>query len=83
MRASLDTHLLPCLYFTLILFSSFSALSSSASSTCQLQERFQVNSFHKAGDFVLGGLFHMHSDPVYSPEVNFVTNKLDWNCIEL
>ena len=79
MRASLDTHLLSYLNLTLILLSSFSALSSSSSSFCELQEQVHFNSFHKAGDFVLGGLIPIHND-YYFLELNFTSN-LDPNCV--
>ena len=78
MRASLHTCLLPYLNFTLIVFSLFSALSSSASSSCQLQQRLRINSFHMAGDFVLGGLFPIHQDGDLV-EVNFTSKQLDLN----
>ena len=81
MRASLDTHLLSYLNLTLILFSSFSALSSSASSSCELQVPLNLNRFHKAGDFVLGGLFSIHVGTI-DPEVNFTSKKLEQDCWE-
>ena len=79
MRVSPDTHQLSYLNLTLILFSSFSALSSSSSPSCELQVPFILNRFHKAGDVVLGGLFPIHT--VYiPPEVNFTSKKLHPNC---
>ena len=81
MRASLDTHLLSYLNLTLILFSSFSAQSSSASSSCELQVPLNLNRFHKAGDFVLGGLFPIHTGEIY-PEVNFTSKQLEQDCWE-
>ena len=65
MRASLDIHLLSYLYLTLILFSSLSALSSSPSSSCELQAQFNLSRMYKAGDVVLGGVFPFYHQPVY------------------
>ena len=81
MRGSLDTHLLSYLNLTLIFVFSFSTLSSSASSSCELQVPFNLNRFHKAGDFVLGGLFPIHTGEIY-PEVNFTSEQLEQDCWE-
>ena len=81
MRASPDTHLLSYLNLTLILFSAFCALSSSSSSFCDLQEQVpRYKSFHKAGDFVLGGLLPMHEQGLYYED--FTTKQPDPNCWE-
>ncbi|KAG7464388.1 extracellular calcium-sensing receptor-like [Solea senegalensis] len=46
----------------------FSAVSSSLySSSCQLQEQFNLNGMHKTGDVILGGLF----------AINFFSDDLD------
>ena len=82
MRASLDTHLLSYLNLTLILFSSFSVLSSSSSSFCELQEQLHFNSFHKAGDFVLGGLFPIHNTDDFLDLTFTSKTPLDPNCTE-
>ena len=79
MRASPDTHLLSYMYLTLILFSSFSALSSSPSSSCELQEHFNLNRIYKAGDFVLGGLFYIHFYSVF-PELSFTSKQEELTC---
>ena len=78
MRPSLDIHLLSYLYLTLILFSSFSALSSSPSS-CELQAQFNLNRIYKEGDFVLGGLFYITLYPVF-PELSFNSKPQDPTC---
>ena len=79
MRVSLDTHLLSFMYLTLILFSSFSALSSSPSSSCELQAQFKFNRIYKAGDFILGGLFEIHFSSVF-PELSFTSKPQDPTC---
>ena len=79
MRASLDTHLLSYLHLTVILFSSFSgSLSSSPSSSCELQAKFNLNRMYKDGDFVLGGVFPVRR-PVY-PESNFTSKPREPTC---
>ena len=74
MRASLDTHLLSYMYLTLMLFSSFSVMSSSPSSFCELQAQFNLNRMYKDGDFVLGGLKAFHKTRVY-PEPSFASKQ--------
>ena len=79
MRASreLDKHLLSYCNLALILLSSFSALSSSSPSFCELQEPLpHFHSYHKAGDFVLGGLFPL-SPGFHFPEEDFTTKDPD------
>ena len=78
MSSSLDTHLLSYMYLTLILFCSFSALSSSSSS-CELQAPFRLNRFYKAGELVLGGLFPVHFSSVF-PEQSFTSQQKEPSC---
>ena len=77
MRASLDIQLLSYLY--LILFSSFSPLSSSPSSSCELQAQFNLNRIYKDGDFILGGLFDIYLSSVF-PGLSFTSKPQDPTC---
>ncbi|XP_067245236.1 extracellular calcium-sensing receptor-like [Chanodichthys erythropterus] len=61
------------LYITLYLsFNCISADSILRSGTCQLQGRFKLNGMYQDGDFILGGLFHVHFFTVF-PELSFRT----------
>ncbi|KAK9958630.1 hypothetical protein ABG768_010741 [Culter alburnus] len=61
------------LYITLYLsFYCISADSVLRSGTCQLQGRFKLNGMYQDGDFILGGLFHVHFFTVF-PELSFKT----------
>ena len=64
MRAFLDNNLL-----SLMLYSCFSSAMSSSlySSSCKLQEQFDLNGMHKTGDVIIGGLF----------AINFFSDDLD------
>ena len=75
MRASLDKHLLPYL----LLFSSFSPLSSSSS--CELQAQFNRNRIYKPGDLVLGAVFDIHLSSVF-PDLSFTSEQQDPICYE-
>ena len=79
MRVSLDIHLLSYMYLYLILFSSFSPLSSSSSSSCELQAPFIHNRIYKPGDLVLGGLFDIHHHSVF-PDLSFTSKQQDPIC---
>ena len=74
MRASLVVHL----FSFMMLFSSFSPLSSSSSS-CELQAQFNLNRMHKAGDVLLGGLFFIHVASV-RPEQTFTSKDQGPTC---
>ena len=66
------------LHLTLILPSSFSALSSS--SPCELQAQlYTLNRMYKDGDFILGGLFDIYLSPVF-PELSFSFKPQDPDC---
>ena len=78
MMVSLDTHL----YLTLtMMFSAFSALSSSPnSSSCELQAQFNnLNRMYKAGDFVIGALFEFHLSSDF-PEMSYTSKRPDPTC---
>uniref|UniRef100_A0A667X640 Receptor ligand binding region domain-containing protein n=1 Tax=Myripristis murdjan TaxID=586833 RepID=A0A667X640_9TELE len=63
-----------------IFSSSFcSNVSSSVSSSCQLQGQFHVNRIHKTGDVVLGGLFAVHFFSVL-PELSFTSELQEPIC---
>ena len=70
MRAELGSYL----YLALMQFSKLSVLSSSPSSTCELQAMFNLSRINQDGHFVIGGMYDIHSfsDP---PELTF-TSKL-------
>ena len=70
MRASLDMQL----FSYLMLFSSLCPLSSSPSSSCELQAPFKPNRMYKAGDVLLGGLFAFHLASVF-PDLTFTQPK--------
>ena len=82
MRSSVDTkHVFSHVYLSLTMLSFFSPLSSCSpsSSFCELQAQFDLNRIFKAGDFVLGGLFYIHSSAVF-PELSFTSKQLDPTC---
>ncbi|XP_076002403.1 extracellular calcium-sensing receptor-like [Genypterus blacodes] len=54
-------------------------LSSSISSSCQLQGQFKLNGMHKAGDVVLGGLFPVQFMSAFS-ELLFISKPEDPTC---
>ncbi|XP_056334934.1 extracellular calcium-sensing receptor [Danio aesculapii] len=54
-----------CLFFEHIYADSIHRLGS-----CQLQGRFKLNGMYQDGDFILGGLFHVHFFTVF-PELSF------------
>ncbi|XP_029923173.1 extracellular calcium-sensing receptor-like, partial [Myripristis murdjan] len=54
-------------------------VSSSVSSSCQLQGQFHVNRIHKTGDVVLGGLFTVHFFSVL-PELSFTSELQEPIC---
>uniref|UniRef100_A0A667X0I6 G-protein coupled receptors family 3 profile domain-containing protein n=1 Tax=Myripristis murdjan TaxID=586833 RepID=A0A667X0I6_9TELE len=56
-----------------------SNVSSSISSSCQLQKQFLVNGIHKTGDVVLGGLFEVHFFSVL-PELSFTSEPQEPIC---
>ncbi|XP_016110652.1 extracellular calcium-sensing receptor-like [Sinocyclocheilus grahami] len=59
----------------IFLYLSFNCLSADSilkSGTCQLQGRFKLNGMYQDGDFILGGLFHVHFFTVF-PELSFRT----------
>ena len=66
------------LFSFMMLFSSFSPLSASSSS-CELQAQFNLNRIYKAGDFILGGLFDIHSLSVVT-ELSFTAKQKDPTC---
>lgn len=78
MGASVDTHLLLCVW---ILFSSSFLLPafSSPSLSCRLRRKFHLNGMHKAGDVVLGGLFEVHYTSVF-PELSFTSEPNQPRC---
>ncbi|XP_074496818.1 extracellular calcium-sensing receptor-like [Sebastes fasciatus] len=61
MWAFLDINLLLLMY-SVLLYSYFSSAVPSPlhSTSCRLQGQFNLNGIHKAGDAVLGGLFHIN-----------------------
>ncbi|XP_067245241.1 extracellular calcium-sensing receptor-like [Chanodichthys erythropterus] len=68
------------LYITLYLsFNCISADSVLRSGTCQLQGRFKLNGMYQDGDFILGGLFHVHFFTVF-PELSFKTEPEPPHC---
>uniref|UniRef100_A0A9J8CPF4 G-protein coupled receptors family 3 profile domain-containing protein n=1 Tax=Cyprinus carpio carpio TaxID=630221 RepID=A0A9J8CPF4_CYPCA len=56
--------------FLYLSFNCISADSILKSGTCQLQGRFKLNGMQQDGDFILGGLFHVHFFTVF-PELSF------------
>ncbi|XP_043072825.1 extracellular calcium-sensing receptor-like [Puntigrus tetrazona] len=58
--------------FLYLSFNFISAYSILKSDTCQLQGRFKLNGMYQDGDFILGGLFHVHFFTVF-PELTFRT----------
>uniref|UniRef100_A0A667X6B6 G-protein coupled receptors family 3 profile domain-containing protein n=1 Tax=Myripristis murdjan TaxID=586833 RepID=A0A667X6B6_9TELE len=60
-------------------FSFCSNVSSSFSTSCQLQGQFHVNRIHKTGDVVLGGLFAVHFFSVL-PELSFTSERQEPIC---
>ncbi|XP_050991313.1 LOW QUALITY PROTEIN: extracellular calcium-sensing receptor-like [Labeo rohita] len=58
--------------FLYLSFNGISADSILKSGTCQLQGRFKLNGMYQDGDFILGGLFHVHFFTVF-PELSFRT----------
>ena len=79
MRASLHILLLSYMYMSSIMFSSFSAVSSSS---CELQAQFNLNRMHKAGASAVGGLFPLHYYAVF-PEKSFTSKPQDPTCYGL
>ena len=55
MRAHKESHLLICVGFFLISFSSH--MSSTGPFSCTSQRQFNLNGMHKFGDVILGGIF--------------------------
>uniref|UniRef100_A0A665UQ58 Extracellular calcium-sensing receptor-like n=1 Tax=Echeneis naucrates TaxID=173247 RepID=A0A665UQ58_ECHNA len=64
---------------SLCFYISSSAFSTLYSPSCRLQGRFHLHGMHKAGDVVLGGLFHMHFDPNY-PDLFFTSEPEQPTC---
>uniref|UniRef100_A0A665UQB9 G-protein coupled receptors family 3 profile domain-containing protein n=1 Tax=Echeneis naucrates TaxID=173247 RepID=A0A665UQB9_ECHNA len=64
---------------SLCFYISSSAFSILYSPSCRLQGRFHLHGMHKAGDVVLGGLFHMHFDPNY-PDLFFTSEPEQPTC---
>ncbi|XP_073707028.1 extracellular calcium-sensing receptor-like [Garra rufa] len=58
--------------FLCLSFNCISADSILKPGTCQLQGRFKLNGMYQNGDFILGGLFHVHFFTVF-PELSFRT----------
>ncbi|XP_026086105.1 extracellular calcium-sensing receptor-like [Carassius auratus] len=58
--------------FLCMSFNCISADSVLKSGTCQLQGHFKLNGMQQDGDFILGGLFHVHFFTVF-PELGFRT----------
>ncbi|XP_073707074.1 extracellular calcium-sensing receptor-like [Garra rufa] len=59
----------------IFLYLSFNYISPDSilkSGTCQLQGRFKWNGMYQDGEFMLGGLFHIHLFSVF-PELSFIT----------
>lgn len=62
------------LYVFSILLYFFAKFSppGSALSSCKLRRKFHLNSMHKPGDVILGGLFEVHYTSVFS-ELTFTS----------
>uniref|UniRef100_A0A8C4ZZV0 G-protein coupled receptors family 3 profile domain-containing protein n=1 Tax=Gadus morhua TaxID=8049 RepID=A0A8C4ZZV0_GADMO len=58
MRAHKESHLLICVGFFLISFSSH--MSSTGPFSCTSQRQFNLNGMHKFGDVIIGGIFNMN-----------------------
>ncbi|XP_029027134.1 extracellular calcium-sensing receptor-like [Betta splendens] len=56
-----------------------SILSSSNSSSCQLEAQFHLNGMHKAGDVMLGGLFEINFFAVF-PNLSFTSQAEQPSC---
>uniref|UniRef100_A0A3P8S5W0 G-protein coupled receptors family 3 profile domain-containing protein n=1 Tax=Amphiprion percula TaxID=161767 RepID=A0A3P8S5W0_AMPPE len=57
----------------------YSCFSSTTSSSCRLQGRFDLNGMHKAGDVVLGGLFEIHFFSAF-PDQSFTSEPQQPTC---
>uniref|UniRef100_A0A672Z8I6 G-protein coupled receptors family 3 profile domain-containing protein n=1 Tax=Sphaeramia orbicularis TaxID=375764 RepID=A0A672Z8I6_9TELE len=56
-----------------VFFFLLCSVSSSLPSFCKLRRQFHLNSMHKAGDVILGGLFEVHYTAIF-PEWTFTTD---------
>ena len=73
MGVSLDIRVLLYLSF------SFSPLTSSSSSRCELQAPFNLNRIYEPGDLVLGAVFDIHLSSVF-PDLSFTSEQQDQVC---
>ena len=81
MRALLIKYLFLCVCLIWSSFSFFSSELSNLSPSCKLWRQFNLNGMHKTGDVILGGLFEVHSRPVF-PELTFTSRPHQPSCQE-
>uniref|UniRef100_A0A3Q1IYA2 G-protein coupled receptors family 3 profile domain-containing protein n=2 Tax=Anabas testudineus TaxID=64144 RepID=A0A3Q1IYA2_ANATE len=77
----LDTYVIffVCLIFLFCTSPLLCSVLSSLSSFCELRKRFNLNSMHKSGDVVLGGLFAVHPTSVF-PDWTYTSEPRQPSC---